>query len=461
MLGGALPPCADPAGELGKLLSGAYPDAGGRFGPFGGRFVPETLMGAMERLERAFAEAMADAAFVQSVAAQGRAWIGRPTPVMVAENLSRAWSGGGGGRVVLKREDLAHTGAHKINNALGQALLARRLGVERVIAETGAGQHGVATAAACARLGLPCRVYMGAVDVARQAPNVQRMRWLGAEVVAVQSGDRTLRAAVDEAFREWVRDPERTHYILGSAIGAHPFPLIVRTFQSVIGREARSQALELLGRLPEAAVACVGGGSNAIGFFHGFLGDGQVELLGAEAGGVGVGVGQHAATIAFGRPGVLHGCHSMLLQDAHGQVQDTRSICAGLDYPGVGPEHAFLSWIGRARYEPVQDAEALGALEDCCRLEGILPALEPSHALALARRWLGRNPSGTVLVNLCGRGDKDMPILMRAMEARAPDGHGADGHGAGAGGGGPGGAGGAGGGTVGVGGAASAGGGQR
>ncbi len=399
------------AAELAKLIGGAYPDAHGRFGPFGGRFVPETLMPAITRLEEVARHALTDPAFLDELGVHQREWVGRPTPLARAEGLSRLWDAD----VWLKREDLAHTGAHKINNALGQALLARRLGVKRIIAETGAGQHGVATAAACARLGFPCRVYMGAIDAERQAPNVFRMKTLGAEVVPVTSGDQTLRAAIDEALRDWVSDPRGTHYLLGSAVGPHPFPWLVRTFQSVIGREARQQMLDRAARLPDAAFACVGGGSNAIGFFHAFLGDPRVALIGAEAGGHGPAPGQHSATMAHGRPGVLHGCYSMLIQDAHGQVGDTHSISAGLDYPGVGPEHAFLRAIGRVSYAPVTDADALAALRDVCRVEGILPALEPSHALAAAKAHARAHPGSTLLINLCGRGDKDMPILMKHL----------------------------------------------
>ncbi len=404
------PALGPPADELARLLSGDYPDARGRYGPFGGRFVPETLMGAITRLEAVAREAFADAAFLKSLDDESRAWVGRPTPLCRAANLSRQW----GVDLWFKREDLAHTGAHKINNALGQALLAKRLGVKRIIAETGAGQHGVATAAACARVGFPCRVYMGAVDVERQAPNVQRMKRLGAEVVPVTSGDRTLRAAIDEALRDWVSDPIGTHYLLGSAVGPHPFPVIVRTFQAVIGREARQQMLDAKtgpGRLPDALFACVGGGSNAIGIFHGFLADPSVAIFGIEAGGHGPGLGQHSATITHGRPGVLHGCYSMLLHDAGGQVQETHSVSAGLDYPGVGPEHAFLAAIGRVHYQPITDADALAGVNDCCRHEGILPALEPSHALAAVKHWAAKNRGKTVLMHLCGRGDKDMPIL--------------------------------------------------
>lgn len=404
----------DAAAELARLLSGGYPDARGRFGAFGGRFVPETLIPALERFESAARAALADAGFAEELAAHQRDWVGRVTPLGYAAGLSRAW----GAEVWLKREDLAHTGAHKINNALGQALIAQRMGVRRIVAETGAGQHGVATAAACARVGLSCIVYMGAKDVERQAPNVVRMRRLGAEVRPVSSGDATLRSAIDEALRHWVGDPTETHYLLGSAVGPHPFPWVVREFQAVIGREARAQMLERAGRLPDIAIACVGGGSNAIGFFHGFLGDPEVRIVGAEAGGVGAAAGEHAATMASGSGGVLHGAYSMLLQTDDGQVMGTRSISAGLDYPGVGPEHAFLRSIGRVSYEPVRDDETVEALDACCRLEGILPAIEPSHALACARKWAMREPGSTILVNLCGRGDKDMPILMRLEEER-------------------------------------------
>jgi tryptophan synthase beta chain len=310
----------------------------------------------------------------------------------------------------LKREDLAHTGAHKINNAIGQALLAREMGAGRVIAETGAGQHGVATAAACARMGLDCTVYMGTVDIERQAPNVERMRLLGARVEPVTTGDATLRAAINEALRDWVTDPENTYYLLGSAVGPHPYPWLVRRLQSVIGHEARRQLLEARGSLPDVAFACVGGGSNAIGLFHPFLED-PVQLVGVEAGGRGPGLGQNAATIGRGTPGVLHGSFSFVLQDADGQIQETHSVSAGLDYPGVGPEHAWLAETGRALYVEASDDEALAALDELGRHEGILPALESSHALAAVRRWLGDNPGGVVLVGLSGRGDKDIDIL--------------------------------------------------
>jgi len=393
---------------LEDLVEGRLPDARGRYGPFGGRFVPEMLMGALTRLERLAVAALSDAEFARELGREHRDWIGRPTPLTEARRLGEAW----GASVWLKREDMAHTGAHKINNAIGQALLARRLGARRVIAETGAGQHGVASAAACARLGLPCTVYMGAVDVERQAPNVSRMKRLNATVVEVTGGERTLRAAIDEALRDWVSDPEGTYYLLGSAVGPHPYPWLVRRLQSVIGEEAREQMLRDAGRLPDVAVACVGGGSNAIGLFHPLLADRATELLGIEAGGDG-GSKRHAATLVHGSPGVLHGSYSMLLQDDHGQVEETHSISAGLDYPGVGPEHAFLRSIGRVRYETADDDEALRAVDECCRLEGILPALESAHALVGARRWAEAHPGGVILVGLSGRGDKDLETLMR------------------------------------------------
>ncbi len=392
---------------LDDLLAGRLPDSRGRFGTYGGRFVPETLMPAVLRLEREAKRAFADPLFLAALEAELAGWVGRPTPLTRAERLGRNW----GAEVWLKREDLTHTGAHKINNAIGQALLARHLGAKRIVAETGAGQHGVAAAAACARLGLPCVVYMGEVDVERQAPNVLRMRKLGADVVEVRSGDRTLRAAIDEALRDWVSDPGGTFYLLGSAVGPHPYPWLVRELQAVIGREARAQILDQAGVLPDLAVACVGGGSNAIGLFHPFLADSTVRLLGIEAGGVGASIGENAATLLHGRLGVLHGSRSMLLQDEHGQVQETRSVSAGLDYPGVGPEHSFLHDIGRVEYESVDDALALDALDECCRSEGILPALESAHALAGARRRARETPGSLILIGLSGRGDKDLPIL--------------------------------------------------
>ena len=388
------------------------PDARGRFGPFGGRFAPETLMPALDRLTELATRALRDPAFQAELAAELRDFVGRPTALTHARRLSELARA----EIWLKREDLAHTGAHKINNAVGQALLAKHLGAKRVVAETGAGQHGVASAAACARLGLSCVVYMGAVDVARQAPNVDRMRRLGAEVIPVTSGDATLRAAIDEAMRDWVGDPERTYYLLGSVVGPHPYPWLVRELQAVIGREARAQLLARSGA-PDVVIACVGGGSNAIGLFHAFLDD-ACDIVGVEAGGVGDGTGQHAATIAHGRPGVLHGCHTMLLQDAHGQVQSTRSISAGLDYSAVGPEHAYLHHVGRVRYESVGDEEALAALDLTCLREGILPALESSHAIAGALRIAARKPGARILVGVSGRGDKDLPALLARGGAR-------------------------------------------
>jgi tryptophan synthase beta chain len=405
----------DRARLLADELAGKFPDARGRFGPFGGRYIPETLTAAFENLEAAVKQYLHAPDFQAELAAELRSWVGRPTALTRAPKLSQSW----GADVWLKREDLAHTGAHKINNALGQALLAKRLGVTRIVAETGAGQHGVATAAACARVGLPCTVYMGSVDMERQAPNVGRMKLLGATVVPVTSGDQTLRAAIDEAFRDWVSNPEDTFYIIGSAVGPHPFPYLVRELQSVIGKEARAQMLERAGKLPDAVMACVGGGSNAIGMFHPFIGDASVEIIGIEAGGTGNGLGQNAATLATGRPGVLHGAYSLLLQDENGQIQETHSVSAGLDYPGVGPEHSLLLWAGRVRYESATDEEALGALRECCRLEGILPAIESAHAFAGAKRWARepKNRGKTVLIGLSGRGDKDMPTLQRTVLA--------------------------------------------
>lgn len=397
---------------LKALIAGELPDARGRFGTFGGRFIPETLVPAINRLEAGAREALADKEWRASLDAELSSWVGRPTPLSHAPSLSKAW----GCDVWIKREDLAHTGAHKINNALGQALIAKRMGATRIIAETGAGQHGVASAAACARVGLPCIVYMGSIDIERQAPNVHRMKLLGAEVRPVESGDKTLRAAIDEALRDWVSDPEGTFYLLGSAVGPHPYPWLVRELQAVLGREARTQMLDQAGRLPDVAVACVGGGSNAIGLFHPFVADLDVALLGIEAGGFGTGLGEHSATMAYGSPGVLHGCRSMLIQDDDGQVIETHSISAGLDYPGVGPEHALLADCKRATYEAVTDAEALEALQECCRLEGILPALESSHAFAGARKYAAKNPGSVILINCSGRGDKDLAIITDALK---------------------------------------------
>jgi tryptophan synthase beta chain len=398
---------------LAAALKGELPDARGRFGPFGGRYVPETLVPALERLQSGVDRYLRDAEFLRTFQAELRAWVGRPTPLTHAPQLSQNWEA----QVWFKREDLAHTGAHKINNSVGQVLLAKKLGAKRVIAETGAGQHGVASAAACARLGMPCTVYMGAIDMERQAPNVNRMKLLGATVVPVTSGDKTLRAAVDEALRDWVSDPDGTYYCLGSAIGPHPYPFLVRELQKVIGQEAREQMLAQAGQLPDLVVACVGGGSNAIGIFYPFVPDSKVELLGIEAGGCGTGLGQNAASLSYGTPGVLQGCYSLLLQDQDGQIQETHSVSAGLDYPGVGPEHALLMSIGRVRYESIDDPTALAALAECCAAEGILPAIETAHALAGAKRYAQNHPGKHILIGLSGRGDKDMPTLQRTLLA--------------------------------------------
>jgi tryptophan synthase beta chain len=389
----------------------SLPDAKGRFGAFGGRYVPETLVPALDRLQAGIARYLHQPEFQAEFFQELKSWVGRPTALSAAPTLSKRW----GAQVWLKREDLAHTGAHKINNAVGQTLLAKRLGAKRMIAETGAGQHGVASAAAAARLGMPCVVYMGAVDVERQAPNVDRMKLLGATVVPVTSGDKTLRAAIDEALRDWVSDPDGTYYSIGSAVGPHPYPYLVRELQSVIGREARAQMLEAAGRLPDVAVACVGGGSNAIGLFHPFLNDHAVQLLGVEAGGRGPGLGDNAASLTFGTPGVLQGSYSLILQDAFGQVRETHSVSAGLDYSGVGPEHAYLKKIGRAIYESATDSEALDALAECTRYEGILPAIESAHAFFGARRFAAKNPGAHILIGCSGRGDKDMPILQNTQ----------------------------------------------
>jgi len=389
------------------------PDEFGRFGEFGGRYVPETLMTAVEELDRAYEAAKADPAFHAELEAMLREFAGRPTPLYFAANLTKKL---GGAKVYLKREDLAHTGAHKINNAVGQGLLTKRLGKPRVIAETGAGQHGVATATICAHLGLDCVVYMGEVDMARQAPNVFRMRLLGAEVVPVTSGSRTLKDAINEAMRDWVTNVATTHYLIGSVMGPHPYPAMVRDFQAVIGREAKAQMLEREGRLPDYAVACVGGGSNAIGLFHEFIDDPSVRLLGVEAAGRGIASGEHSATLSAGTPGVLHGSYSYVLQDAAGQIQEAHSISAGLDYPGVGPEHSFLKASERARYESITDDEALAAFQELCHTEGIIPALESSHAVAYAMKLAPQlSKDEIVLVNLSGRGDKDLETVAKAL----------------------------------------------
>jgi tryptophan synthase beta chain len=384
------------------------PDARGRFGAFGGRFVPETLMAALDELTTAFLESQADTTFAAELDDLSRTFAGRPTPLYHANRL---YAAAGGAHIWLKREDLCHTGAHKINNALGQVLLARRMGKRRIIAETGAGQHGVAVATVCARFGLECAVYMGTDDMARQASNVSRMELLGARVVPVQSGSKTLKDATNEAIRDWVTTVRDTHYVIGSAVGPHPYPLMVRSFQSVIGREARAQMLAAASRLPDVVVACVGGGSNAIGIFAPFYDD-PVRLVGVEAAGRGLESGAHAASIAGGKPGVLHGSYSYLLQDDDGQVRETHSISAGLDYPGVGPEHAFLHATGRADYVSVDDKTALEAFHQCARLEGIIPALESAHALAYGLTLAaGLRAQAHVLVCLSGRGDKDLEIV--------------------------------------------------
>ncbi|HET6259140.1 MAG TPA: tryptophan synthase subunit beta [Pseudonocardia sp.] len=386
--------------------SGHEPDERGHFGRYGGRFVPEALIAALDELAAAYDKARGDRDFLDELDRLHRDYSGRPSPLTDAPKLGEH---AGGARILLKREDLNHTGSHKINNVLGQALLTQRMGKSRVIAETGAGQHGVATATACALLGLECVVYMGEVDTERQALNVARMRLLGAQVVPVTTGSRTLKDAINEALRDWVTNVDRTHYLLGTVAGPHPFPTMVRDFHRIIGLEAREQVLARTGRLPDAVAACVGGGSNAIGIFHAFLDDPGVRLVGFEPGGDGVETGRHGATLTEGSPGTLHGAMSYLLQDEDGQTAESHSISAGLDYPGVGPEHALLKDLGRAEYEPVTDAEAMDAFALLCRTEGIIPAIESAHAIAGAVR-LGRElgPDGIVLVNLSGRGDKDV-----------------------------------------------------
>ncbi len=386
------------------------PDARGRFGAFGGRYVPETLIPALDELDASFREAWADPGFRGEFERLSREYVGRPTPLTEAKRLSEDT----GLHVVVKREDLCHTGAHKINNALGQGLLALRMGKKRIIAETGAGQHGVATATVCALFGLKCIVYMGEEDCERQKINVFRMKLLGAEVVPVFSGTRTLKDALNEAMRDWVTNVRDTHYIIGTAAGPHPYPYLVRELQSVIGIEARAQYVERYGRLPEAAVACVGGGSNAIGFFHAFVPDSEVRLVGVEAGGLGIETGQHAAPLTAGSPGVLHGSFSYLMQDEHGQVIGTHSVSAGLDYPGVGAEHSHLKDSGRAEYTSVTDDEALSAFRWVAEREGLIPAFESAHAFALLRTP-AFHPGERVLVNMSGRGDKDMESASRLL----------------------------------------------
>ncbi|TET36849.1 MAG: tryptophan synthase subunit beta [Planctomycetota bacterium] len=388
----------------------------GYFGDFGGCFIPETLQNAIRELDDTYNRLRTDNHFIQELDYLLKHYVGRPSPLYFASNLTTEW---GGAKVYLKREDLNHTGAHKINNCIGQALIAKFLGKKRIVAETGAGQHGVATATACALLGIECVVYMGTVDMERQKPNVEKMRLLGTEVIPVHSGAKTLKDAINEALRDWVTNVRNTHYLLGSAVGPHPFPTIVRDFQSVIGTETKEQILEAEKRLPDAIIACVGGGSNAIGIFQSFLDDKEVQLYGVEAQGKGENAGEHAASLSLGRPGVLHGAYSFLLQDEHGQVTETHSVSAGLDYPGVGPEHSYLKDTGRVTYVSVGDEEALFAFEELARIEGILPALEPAHALAYAREFsktLGKDK--IVIINLSGRGDKDLGIVFEHQKRR-------------------------------------------
>jgi tryptophan synthase beta chain len=393
-------------GQQALASDGVFPDAGGHFGVFGGKFVSETLMPALEELEAAWRKHLADPDFVARLDSDLSHFVGRPSPLYFAENLSdRA----GGARIVLKREDLNHTGAHKINNTVGQALLAKAMGKQRVIAETGAGQHGVATATVAARLGQDCVVYMGSEDVRRQAVNVYRMKLLGAEVVSVDAGSRTLKDALNEAMRDWVTNVDDTFYVLGTVAGPHPYPAMVRDFNAVVGREARVQMVEEYGRLPSALVACVGGGSNAMGLFHPFIGDDEVAMYGVEAAGRGLAGHEHAASLCAGRVGVLHGSRTYLLDDDAGQIRDTHSISAGLDYPGVGPEHAWLKDSGRARYVGITDEEALAAFHELTRREGIMPALESAHAIAYGMKLAAEmSADDIVLVNLSGRGDKDI-----------------------------------------------------
>jgi tryptophan synthase beta chain len=391
------------------MTDGSLPDERGHFGPYGGRFVAETLMLPLDELTTAYEQYIRDPEFLAELDADLAHFVGRPSPLYFARRWSREL---GGAQIYLKREDLNHTGAHKINNTVGQAMLARRMGKKRIIAETGAGQHGVATATVAARLGMECVVYMGAEDIKRQAINVYRMRLLGADVVAVESGSKTLKDALNEAMRDWVTNIDNTFYIIGTVAGPHPYPVMVRDFQAVIGREARVQILDQAGRLPDALVACVGGGSNAIGLFYPFLSDAQVAMYGIEGGGEGIATGHHAAPLCDGKPGVLHGNRTYLMEDRDGQIIETHSISAGLDYPGVGPEHAWLKDTGRVSYDAVTDTDALTAFHQLTRVEGIMPALESSHALAYtARLAAGMDPDSIIVVNLSGRGDKDVHTI--------------------------------------------------
>lgn len=399
------------------------PDERGHFGIFGGRYVAETLMPLILELERAYAAAKADPAFQRTMNGYLKNYVGRPSPLYFAERLtehlrekSAAAGGNGGAKIYLKREDLNHTGAHKVNNVLGQIMLAQRMGKKRIIAETGAGMHGVATATLCAKFGLECIVYMGSVDVARQEPNVLRMRALGARVVPVESGSKTLKDAMNEALRDWVTNVETTFYCIGTVAGPHPYPMMVRDFQCVIGEETRAQMQEAEGRLPDSLIACIGGGSNAMGLFHPFLDDTQIEIYGVEAAGHGLETGLHAASIAGGRPGVLHGNRTYLLMDADGQITEAHSISAGLDYPGIGPEHAWLKDVGRIKFLSATDKEALEAFQLLCRLEGIIPALEPAHALARVSEIAPKKPKDHLMVvNLSGRGDKDLASVAQHL----------------------------------------------
>ncbi len=387
------------------------PDATGHFGPYGGIFVGETLIAAVEELAQVYQELSNDDAFWAEYDSELKHYVGRPSPLYFAERLTKA---SGGAKIYLKREDLNHTGAHKVNNTIGQALLAKHMGKTRIIAETGAGQHGVASATVAARLGLECHVYMGAEDVVRQAPNVYRMKLLGANVVAVESGSRTLKDAMNEALRDWATNVDNTYYIIGTVAGPHPYPQLVRDFQCIIGRETKAQSLEMFGRLPDALVACVGGGSNAIGLFHPFLEDKQVAMFGVEAGGKGLETGAHAAPLSAGKPGVLHGNRTYLMTDEGGQIQETHSVSAGLDYPGVGPEHAWLKDLQRVNYVAATDQEAMQAFHKLTRLEGIIPALETSHAIAYAMDLAASlGPDKNIVINLSGRGDKDIETVAR------------------------------------------------